>query len=405
MVEFGLKLEDNKVSEWSEYYLNYAKLKATLKAAKAIQKKYDEQAKKKPQDAAKILEAHRSGNQNYVTATPSPSAQVTPSPSVSNFQAVAEDPSALPPQIAYDLDLQTSPNEQTGLLSSSTPNDSPTAAEASSLKNIKSFSSALSDISGYFGSRYERTLRGYLKELDERSHEFGEKLVKEQSTVSTFYAEKLGELQKRLQVLLESVADSPYINYALPLERVQEENGKMVFKSRPSAMPRTRPSGMHRTRPSLMNRISRISTSFMHMDPRNQRNIFGVEEYFSDDDEPSRDKEKDDKAVAEVDSIKRALIDQYRTAKLLHNFAILNYTGFVKIVKKHDKSLPENKGRFKALVEPANLFNEGKEVDMLATKYEQYFADWFCEGDIRAAHAQMLPKRGDGLEMDWSQLR
>lgn len=141
------------------------------------------------------------------------------------------------------------------------------------------------------------------------------------------------------------------------------------------------------------------------MDPRNQRNIFGVEEYFSDDDEPSRDKEKDDKAVAEVDSIKRALIDQYRTAKLLHNFAILNYTGFVKIVKKHDKSLPENKGRFKALVEPANLFNEGKEVDMLATKYEQYFADWFCEGDIRAAHAQMLPKRGDGLEMDWSQLR
>ena len=34
MVEFGLKLEDNKVSEWSDHYLDYEGLKKILKKAK-----------------------------------------------------------------------------------------------------------------------------------------------------------------------------------------------------------------------------------------------------------------------------------------------------------------------------------------------------------------------------------
>eukprot|EP00985_Skeletonema_marinoi_P027688 scaffold23114_cov80-Skeletonema_marinoi.AAC.1 len=35
MVEFGLKLEDNKVDEWSTKYIDYEKLKAILKRAKS----------------------------------------------------------------------------------------------------------------------------------------------------------------------------------------------------------------------------------------------------------------------------------------------------------------------------------------------------------------------------------
>jgi hypothetical protein len=87
MVEFGLKLEDNKVSEWSEYYLNYEKLKAILKKAKASHKKYDEQAKKQPDDAARILEAHRAGNVHYVTAA-------TPRGSTTNLSAMTVAPAA-----------------------------------------------------------------------------------------------------------------------------------------------------------------------------------------------------------------------------------------------------------------------------------------------------------------------
>ena len=36
---------------------------------------------------------------------------------------------------------------------------------------------------------------------------------------------------------------------------------------------------------------------------------------------------------------------------------------------------------------------------------ETLYANWFCGKNLSEARAQMLPKRGDGLEMDWSQLR
>jgi len=36
---------------------------------------------------------------------------------------------------------------------------------------------------------------------------------------------------------------------------------------------------------------------------------------------------------------------------------------------------------------------------------ERLFSDWFCQGNLTEARAKMLAKKGDGLEMDWSQLR
>eukprot|EP00591_Stephanopyxis_turris_P008094 CAMPEP_0195526826 /NCGR_PEP_ID=MMETSP0794_2-20130614/28141_1 /TAXON_ID=515487 /ORGANISM="Stephanopyxis turris, Strain CCMP 815" /LENGTH=70 /DNA_ID=CAMNT_0040657611 /DNA_START=163 /DNA_END=371 /DNA_ORIENTATION=+ len=38
MVEFGLKLLDNKVAEWSNEYMDYEKLKTLLKKAKEAEK-------------------------------------------------------------------------------------------------------------------------------------------------------------------------------------------------------------------------------------------------------------------------------------------------------------------------------------------------------------------------------
>jgi hypothetical protein len=121
--------------------------------------------------------------------------------------------------------------------------------------------------------------------------------------------------------------------------------------------------------------------------------------------EEELDPDLEDRRSREIESIQRALVDQYRTAKLLHNFALMNYTGFVKIVKKHDKTLPDMKGRYKETITPQTICNEGKAVEALAERMELLYANWFCNRDISAARAQMLPKRGDGLEMDWSQLR
>lgn len=353
MVEFGLKLEDNKVSEWAAFYLNYDALKAILKKAKGAIKNYEEAAKKRPEDAKAILQAHRAGNFSSITSK-------SPMPSALSLDALESD--------------EAPPTERTSLI------------------KIPS----VPGISEFFGSRYERALRGYLKEADEKGQQFEETLLAEQKKAVDFYYDKLGELENQLQFLIESVNDSPYIQ--AKLEKIEKEGGRHGSHTR---TPSNNIPSLHIA--DLIAKFSKSSNKETELVKRQKSGIGVVRIDDVSDDE--KDAEEKGKALAEADSIKRALIDQYRTAKLLHNFTILNYTGMVKIVKKHDKTLPSRKGKLKGALEPQNLFNEGKAVESLANKYEKYFANWFCDGDIRAANAQMLPKRGDGLEMDWSQLR
>jgi xenotropic and polytropic retrovirus receptor 1 len=111
--------------------------------------------------------------------------------------------------------------------------------------------------------------------------------------------------------------------------------------------------------------------------------------------------------VREAESVQRALVDHYRTAKLLHNFAIMNYTGFVKIIKKYEKTAPKGRrGRYGTIVATRGaICGEGRAVEALAARMELLYANWFCDRNVSEARAQMLTKKGDGLEMDWSQLR
>jgi hypothetical protein len=382
MVEFGLKLDDNKVSEWSDHYLNYGKLKAILKKAKAAQKSYEEQAKKRPEDEAAILKAHRSGDMSFVTTTPSES--------LMNLQ-------------------EQDANERTSLIGSVSPLGSG-ADLSSSIKRKGDVPAPLSltAISDYFGSRYERTLRGYLEQTDKLSSEFEELLGAEQKKTKTFYQGKMAELENRLQFLVESVVHSAVL---APTFVAFDEDAPSQ-KSGAYGSPRvrkTRKIGMTPTKRfasvfSIVSKKIQKEKDILHALRKGDTGMALRIELLSDDvaDELNID---NNKILAEANSIKRALIDQYRTATLLKNFAIMNYTGFVKIVKKHDKTIPESKGRFKSILEPQNLFDEGKEVDALAKRFERYYANWFCEGDVREATAAMLPKKGDGLGMDWSQLR
>jgi hypothetical protein len=376
MVEFGLKLEDNKVSEWSEHYLDYVKLKAILKKAKGTLKKYEEQAKKRPEAAYIITEAYRNGVVDFVTNTPHTSTTnlAFENTTTEKTSLLANDP----------LSLQNKTDDQEGEKSQPGRATSPTSSYG-----------AASYLSDYFGSRYENNLRGYLKEMELQEEEFETCLGQEVSKVHSFYHDKLDELKQRLELLVDNVADSYHIKTSLDI----------MDESKQQSTPQSTPGGGGDTRKRFMEMVSRVSTMITQETVMNAISV--SKEDLSDDegeDPPSTNLE--DKAkVGEADSIKRALIDQYRTGKLLLNFVIMNYTGFVKIVKKFDKTIPEHKGRFKKSIEHKNLCDEGKDVELLTTKIEKYYANWFCEGDMQAAHARMLPKRGDGLEMDWTQLR
>ena len=54
MVEFGLKLEDNKVEEWQDKYINYEELKTLIKNAKKAYSARQELEKRNPSMAAEI---------------------------------------------------------------------------------------------------------------------------------------------------------------------------------------------------------------------------------------------------------------------------------------------------------------------------------------------------------------
>ena len=203
--------------------------------------------------------------------------------------------------------------------------------------------------------------------------------------VDNFYQDKTNEISQRVDGLLESVDASfvkpPKKNHhrrSTSLEAwVINKFGPMIHGDR------LRPV-VPQDQGSALPDIERV---------------FSASSYHNEDDD-SEKKRKELERVKKSDSIQRAITDIYRTAKLLHNFCILNYTGFSEVAGMFDRTFPVHKGTFKG-----KLCDDGKQTEMLATKMEKMYSTWFCEGDVLKAQAQMLPKRGDGLLMDWSQMR
>jgi hypothetical protein len=192
--------------------------------------------------------------------------------------------------------------------------------------------------------------------------------------VNSFYRGLAEETEERLDFLVEEAGPS----YKFSKQKKQRlANMKRSLKARMPVMSRTG---------NILN-ISLPSSN----------------EYDSDDDDFGKGQAEKDKSK-EADSIKRALTDMHRRVKLLSNFAIINSTGFVKIVKKFCKQFPDKKDEYKE-IKDGFICGEGARVERLSSKMEQHYANWFCGGDETEARSLLLPKKGDGLDMDWSQLR
>lgn len=131
---------------------------------------------------------------------------------------------------------------------------------------------------------------------------------------------------------------------------------------------------MHKRKQSLagkvVSRIQRVVKQETSSDPYVTTKPVHVVHLSSSGDQPfltdaGLDADEYSEKLKASDSIQRAMTDMYRTAKLLHNFAIMNYTGFVKIVKKHDKALKEYKGKYKNFTVESEVCNGGKDVAKL----------------------------------------
>lgn len=234
--------------------------------------------------------------------------------------------------------------------------------------------------------------------------------------VNAFYDRKLEEQENRISLLTENVvsglrekyqdATGKQLNTAAAGEEKTEDDafGFSPVTTREKKAPQATSNALTSLDwRELVKRMTRKNSPGSEREEKMKtQTVLDVDELDGDDpDSLVRDKQEV-KKIAVADSIQRALVDQYRTAQLLKNFAIMNYTGFIKIAKKHDKALKHRKGRFKATTEASNICNEGKAVEKLAERLEMRYANWFCDGNHREAHAQLLPKKGGTYRKEYS---
>ena len=439
MVEFGLKLEDNKVSEWGEHYLDYEGLKKILKKAKKAKGKYEETCKENAKEAEAVTKAYRSGAYDEMKHVLS-AQDVLSTTTTTNITPSKGNPmeslEAVVPSIRADDDEETGQqfSERSSLLKRHESNDLFTSVGTFfAISKVASKMLSSSDLAHV----YERKVRKNLEEIDNQTSAFDDSFYEEQKKVVFFYYTQLQELQGRLEFMVEGVLRdqgagkasfdfdgedrtdlasseheeviiSPFPSHRRKSSSVGEKVEELIMQLTESVRSIGHKNENSRSNNSKVGsevkakrRTSSIQIGkFLKATVTNSTNIFGAtDEDFEDD--PDWDNED----VAKAESTRRSLVDQYRVAKLLQNYAMMNVTGFVKIIKKFDKTVPAEKGRFKKTVESHHMLNDAKAVETLSNKYEKYYANWFCNGDMREAKAQMLVKRGDGLDMDWSQLQ
>lgn len=450
MVEFQRKLQDNKVAEWSDHYMNYAALKQILRKAKKTREKYI-LFKKYSKQSIKELDV---------------SSQNEDDDGMSSMNSV--------PTIHSQDDFGSVATEDTTLLSQVKKSED----------DLSRFSvrNALGSLSGMFDieNRNSKRLEESLREMEDEIHAFDLLFRDEQKKVESFYYDTLDDLEEKLEFVKSSVAkafgididetngnfigspkDGGGVRKASPFVVVHKKTHRKVHSMGDvvnmddvvNGLRNTLVGGDNNTRHNNRRLHRNTSTTRKRYDrneytnnnhtnqaggmeseydfdgsrnPKKQRKAHnrGVSNIrlghlLQDDDYDDElnfqsadansnkfiDPELEEKRSADAAMIKQYLISNYRLAKFLHNFAMLNITGFVKIAKKFDKTLPQHAGKFKSALGSRNTMDDGEDVEKLAKRYESYYANWFCEGDVREAKVQMLSKQGDFLEMDWSQLR
>ncbi|CAH0479201.1 unnamed protein product [Peronospora belbahrii] len=113
---------------------------------------------------------------------------------------------------------------------------------------------------------------------------------------------------------------------------------------------------------------------------------------------------RDDAPATVQESLKNSLVELHRLLHLLLNFALLNYTGFVKLFKRYDKiasfqadQREEHKAKLKTF-----QFAKARRCYDLLKQVEQSFADWFCDGNTTVAVATLMTKKEDFV--DWGHI-
>lgn len=327
MVEFGLKLEDNKVEQWSDKYLDYEKLKSILKKAKAAAGHVEELKKKLPKELVEACtrefaarKAQEEEERRLIDEQLQQQDDSTKSNNPTHHFELSSKPSSRSSTPLPSVEETQKATDSTPLLAerrSSFGSQSENSVGGGPLMKRQnswgSFGHTVFKVTSYLGlADDKKILYKGLEDADEKLEMFRATYNGEVQKVKDFYEDKLHEIGEHIEAIIESV-DTSHI------------------KERPKKIRRS----------SMLNELVHKFENVMHSkktygDLRGVDNIPSIRASAScDSDDVVLDAESpiikmrsqlsSDKLdlERESDSIKRALTDVYRNAKMLHNYCIM----------------------------------------------------------------------------------
>ena len=225
-----------------------------------------------------------------------------------------------------------------------------------------------SDIEGGDREAFKQKLAKRKKDIDDIKASFNAQLLAERDKSSQFYVEEIELIEKRLELLIKTVQS----NYELqpdPEKRHKRRDTTVLVKS-------------VRTLIAEKNNVTDV--------------------IIDEEDDVNEHAISVRKVVNETESVKRALVDLHRQTMLLRNFAFLNYTALVQVIQRFNAAFSRREVDVRM---PGDYMYDGRLATGLGDRIVKIYAKWFTSGDVRQANAQLIIKKEDGLDMDWSQLR
>ncbi|CAH8831685.1 unnamed protein product [Trichobilharzia szidati] len=230
----------------------------------------------------------------------------------------------------------------------------------------------------------EEETKAYLDECDEEFFRLCQNALRK---IEVFFSEKIAEANRKFTTLVDELE-----NY---IESTQHKSSAWIGGSRSSISRKLTESFVREAdkfRPSFRENGSVITTT------QSKISKIQLEENSELRRRQSRSKSSDKskydalnfnkrkKTFRKLHDLKLAFSEFYLSLVLLQNYQSLNFTGFRKILKKHDKLLRRNTGLIwrQQVVECAH-FNTSREVDDLITEVENIFTEKLEQGDRQKA--------------------
>jgi SPX domain protein involved in polyphosphate accumulation len=171
--------------------------------------------------------------------------------------------------------------------------------------------------------------------------------------VNDFYNAKVEEISHTLSMLEDHVRSSHHLNASL----IQTHDRNRLRKSR-----------SNKSQSLMLNTDAEIGQEGEQLEASSEND--------------GRKSQND--ISREMESVKRAIIDLHRRSKLLENFAIMNTTAFVHIIKKFESILMEHQGRFSFVGNDDNICGGGVQASSLCEKMVREFNQYCRAWDIQS---------------------